>query len=225
MLNDKDFSAMTALLPFWEHVSEPLAASVRTHSYVRDFCAGEKVSDVSSSNIGLVAVLSGRIRVSLVSANAREVTISVCKRGGVIYVSGNPSPHVLNSYEIESEVDSRTVIIQASDCEALLRSDCRIENTVLRAVLGQFNRIIFDMQNFLFQDLDQRLAGHLLFEHRQQGSFSLVTTHQRIANSIASSREVVSRMLKQWERLGIVKLSRGCVKICDLNVLIQLSGE
>ena len=225
MLNDRDFQSLLGMLPFREHISPAVADSLRTHSTIKDWYAGEKISDLGRTGIGMIAFLSGRARVSLVSASAHQVTISVSRREDVIYIGGNPSPQVLNNYELEAEVDVRAIIVPLSDFETMLHSDLRIENTVLRSVLGLFNGILFDMQNFLFQDLSQRLAAHLLFEYSQQGTASVVTTHQRIANSIASSREVVSRMLKQWEHTGIVKLSRGRVALHNIDELTRLAGE
>lgn len=225
MLNDRDFQSLLGMLPFREHISPAVADSLRTHSTIKDWYAGEKISDLGRTGIGMIAFLSGRARVSLVSASAHQVTISVSRREDVIYIGGNPSPQVLNNYELEAEVDVRAIIVPLSDFETMLHSDLRIENTVLRSVLGLFNAILFDMQNFLFQDLSQRLAVHLLFEYAQQGTSSVVTTHQRIANSIASSREVVSRMLKHWEHTGIVKLSRGRVSLRDMAELNRLAGE
>ena len=225
MLSEKDYAALRERLPFWDFIPEDLAEQLRTHSYMRDFIAGEKITDAGNSNIGLVVVMTGRIRVSLVSSNAREVTISVARRDEIIYIGGNPTPNVLNNYELEAEVDSRGIVVQLVDFEKLLRADVRIENTVLRSVLGLFNRILFDMQNFLFQDLDSRLAAQLLFEYHQQGGATIITTHQRIANSIASSREVVSRTLKLWERRGLLSLSRGKIVITSLSDLHAIAGE
>ena len=225
MLNEKDFTLLKERLPFWEYVSADIAEQIRTHSYVREFVAGEKLTDASNSNVGLVLVMTGRIRVSLVSANAHEVTISVARRDEIIYVGGNPTPNVLNNYELEAEVDSRGIVIQMVDFDRMIHSDVRIENTMLRSVLGLFNRILFDMQNFLFQDLNSRLASHLLFEYHQQGSATIVTTHQRIANSIASSREVVSRTLKCWEHHGLLTLSRGKISLHKLDELSLMAGE
>ncbi|MCR5086175.1 MAG: Crp/Fnr family transcriptional regulator [Lachnospiraceae bacterium] len=225
MLNDRDHQILINLLPFREHITPEMSESLRRHSQVRDWYAGEKISDLSRTGIGMIVVLSGRVRISLVSASAHQVTISVERREDIVYIGGNPAPQVLNNFELEAEIDTRAIVVPLSDFEALLHSDLRIENTVLRAVLGLFNAILFDMQNFLFLDLSQRLAAHLLFEYSQQGSLSLATTHQRIANSIASSREVVSRMLKQWEHADIVRLSRGRVIIRDAAVLRRLSEE
>ena len=225
MLSDREFHLLNSLIPFREYVTPAIGEQLRKHAVVKDWYAGEKITDLSRSNYGMIVILSGRARISLVSASAHQVTITVCHRDDIIYIGGNPAPQVLNNFELEAEVPVRAIIVQLSDFETLLHSDVRIENVVLKSVLGLFNRILFDMQNFLFQDLDQRLAEHLLFEYHQQGSPSIVTTHQRIANSIASSREVVSRMLKQWERRGLVELSRGRITVLALSDLAKMTED
>jgi CRP/FNR family transcriptional regulator len=53
--------------------------------------------------------------------------------------------------------------------------------------------------------MDQRLLDYLV---EKSGNGRLETTHQKIANDLGSSREVVSRLLKDLERKGEVKLSR-----------------
>ena len=42
-------------------------------------------------------------------------------------------------------------------------------------------------------------------------------THENIANDLGTAREVVSRMLKYFEKEGMVKLSRGSITIIDLS--------
>ena len=144
----------------------------------------------------------------------------------VIWVSPvYASPNHDNGYDIS---DYRAIMREFGtmvDFDRMIHSDVRIENTMLRSVLGLFNRILFDMQNFLFQDLNSRLAAQLLFEYHQQGGTTIVTTHQRVANSIASSREVVSRTLKLWERRGLLSLSRGKITLNRVEELTAMAGE
>ncbi len=71
------------------------------------------------------------------------------------------------------------------------------------------------MSQMLFSSFDKRLAGYLEDERRKTGSLCISTTHDQIAKNLGSAREVVSRMLKYFEREGLVSLSRGSVTITD----------
>lgn len=89
-----------------------------------------------------------------------------------------------------------------------------------------FRHLIFDLfgermtglmtliEEIAFRRLDQRLAA-LLIERPQV----IEATHQQIANELGSVREVVSRILKQFEKQGWVRLERGTIHIEDRAAL------
>ncbi len=73
-----------------------------------------------------------------------------------------------------------------------------------------------------FQRMDQRLAGALLGHGRE-----LQVTHQQLAESIGTVREIVSRLLKRFEQRGWIALGRERVTILDagpLRVLAEGGG-
>ena len=49
-------------------------------------------------------------------------------------------------------------------------------------------------------------------------------THQRIAAELGSSREVISRVLKDWQRRGLIDVSRGAVSVADRGGLQKVSN-
>ena len=61
-----------------------------------------------------------------------------------------------------------------------------------------------------FQRMDRRLAGALLGRGRE-----LHVTHQAIAESIGTVREIVSRLLKRFEQRGWILLGRERITILD----------
>ncbi|RME51480.1 MAG: Crp/Fnr family transcriptional regulator [Caldilineae bacterium] len=95
-----------------------------------------------------------------------------------------------------------------------------------------FRHLIFDLfgeritdllaliEEVAFRRLDQRLAG-LLAERPD----TFETTHQQLASELGSVREVVSRILKQFERKGMVRLERGLVHITDRQALREFAAS
>ena len=69
-----------------------------------------------------------------------------------------------------------------------------------------------------FQRLDQRLAAALL----GHGS-SLASTHQALADQLGTAREIVTRLLKRFERAGYVRLARERIHIVDPAALRALA--
>ena len=85
--------------------------------------------------------------------------------------------------------------------------------------LDRFSEIMWTLQQVLFFSVDRRLAGYLLKESSKRGDNTVKATHEQIAVSIGSAREVVSRMLKRFTEDGIIKLSRGSLSILDKDSL------
>ena len=66
-----------------------------------------------------------------------------------------------------------------------------------------------------FKRMDERLIDYLI-EKCEDGK--LFATHQAIANELGTAREVVSRLLKDFERRGLILLSRNCIQLTNLKL-------
>ena len=69
-----------------------------------------------------------------------------------------------------------------------------------------------------FQQLDQRLAKALLGRGPR-----VALTHQALADELGTVREMVTRLLKRFERQGWVELSREQILLCDQTALDALA--
>jgi CRP/FNR family transcriptional regulator len=70
----------------------------------------------------------------------------------------------------------------------------------------------------IFMRLDARLAGLLV----SRGTL-IKTTHSQLADELGSVREVISRILKNFENMGLVKLDRNQVQIVDQEALKKIA--
>jgi CRP/FNR family transcriptional regulator len=77
----------------------------------------------------------------------------------------------------------------------------------------RYEELLQTIDGIAFQKLDDRLLNALKDKSRTQGASLVQTTHQELANELNSSREVVSRVLKQMERRGMVKLGRNKIEL------------
>jgi CRP/FNR family transcriptional regulator len=65
------------------------------------------------------------------------------------------------------------------------------------------------IEDVRFKKLDHRLLDWL---HDQDNS-TITITHEKLASHLGTSREVISRLLKEFEHNGIVKLHRDRINI------------
>jgi len=74
----------------------------------------------------------------------------------------------------------------------------------------------------MFYKTDYRLAVLLLDEVNLHKTNRVNLTHEQMARHIGSAREVVSRMLKEFEHRKLIKIHRGEVEILDRQGLRKL---
>jgi len=87
---------------------------------------------------------------------------------------------------------------------------------VFDLVAGRLDTVIATLEEVAFRRLDTRLARLLLEESEtEDGRRTLRATHKRLAADLGSAREVVSRLLKDFEQEGLVRLQRSLVRIVD----------
>jgi CRP/FNR family transcriptional regulator len=68
-----------------------------------------------------------------------------------------------------------------------------------------------------FKRMDRRLAGLLLNQAEVQNPTR--TTHQELAAELGSSREVISRILEDFSREGLIETGRGTIQVLDFEAL------
>lgn len=89
------------------------------------------------------------------------------------------------------------------------------------AVFAAFSHRIVELSNviddLLINRMDQKLAAWLIGKNAQGPDIQ--TTHLRVATELGSAREVISRILKDFEHRGWVRLERGVIHVRNLSAL------
>lgn len=89
-------------------------------------------------------------------------------------------------------------------------------------VFSNYSISLFSLLNCvevtLTQPMEQRVAKVLL----DKRSNTIELTHQGLADEVGTAREVVSRILKDLEKKGVIKLKRGSIFIQDREALIHI---
>lgn len=79
----------------------------------------------------------------------------------------------------------------------------------------RFHEMLLALDAVAFKRMDERLMRYIVTKMKQYKSNELNTTHQEIANELGTSREVISRLLKQLEKKKWIELGRNVIYIRD----------
>ncbi len=169
----------------------------------------------------LALVLDGRARVYKLADSGREITLYRVLPG---------ESCVLTASCVMSEANFPAIATTESPLEAIIvpANKARLWMTESpawsRFVFGLISRRLADVISVLeevaFQRMDVRIAGYLLAQANHQ--YRLKTTHSEIAAELGSSREVVSRVLKDMEGRGLLHVTRGEIELLDMDSLRKL---
>ena len=168
----------------------------------------------------LFIVLEGQVKVYRPAENGRSLTLyyvnatESCILTASCIINGMPFP----AYA-ETLTKVKALSIPPLKVKQWLESEPLWQQYILGLLSQRMSSLIELVNALAFQGLDKRLSLWLLERSSLNPQKTIETTHQSIANELASSREVISRMLKDFEKDGLIKLSRGSIQILDKELL------
>jgi CRP/FNR family transcriptional regulator len=168
--------------------------------------AGKQIYSEGDSCSAIAFVLSGEIRVYKIGQSGREITLyeigpgETCILNASCILAGQGYP--ANAATIE---DTDLLLVPSSEFRRMISDHREMREFVFTLLSKRLSGVMELVEEVAFGRMDERLAEYLV---ERSGGGRLETTHQRIANDLGTSREVVSRLLKDLERKGKVKLSR-----------------
>lgn len=210
-------------LTFYEKLNDSQKSAIADNISVKRLKQGYNVHSSSEECTGLIIVRFGELRVYMLSEDGREITLYRLFENDVCVLSASC---VLDSITfdvfIDAEEDSEILVINSKTVNEIAKSNVYAECFMLKRATERFSEVMWVMQQILFFKADRRVAIFLIDEMNKTKSASLNLTHDKIAKYIGSAREVVSRILKYFERDKIVKLQRGGVEILDKAALMKM---
>lgn len=220
------YEYFNGIYPFWKDMTDFQKEEFVQNSYISDYKKGQFVNDSRDRCLGLLAVYKGQLRVYLQSENGKEVTLYRLEEGDICTLSSSCiMDEITFDVFIEATKDSSLIITKSSYLNNLYDDNMYVQNFIYKQTTENFSSVMWSMQQILFLSFDKRLASYLYDEMIKTTENSLIVTHDEIAKELGSAREVVSRMLKYFQKEGFVTLERGKVVILDKEALLRIAVQ
>ena len=220
---NESISQMLHRLPFWENLSPDEKATVSLRAVTKRFAKGQLVTSNRSTCLGIVFILSGAIRVGLVSDEGREITLYRAGEGDVCVSTASCVIRQLTfDTEVTADSDTAVLVVPSSVCAKLMESNVHVRAFVFEKQTERYSQTVWAIQTMLFKRFDQRLATYLVSVHDRTGSAEVKKTQEEIAREVNSAREVVARMLREFSARGLVEIKRGTIRLRDIEGLRKI---
>ncbi|MET0027427.1 MAG: Crp/Fnr family transcriptional regulator [Candidatus Thiodiazotropha sp.] len=187
--------------------------------------AAQPICQQGSQCSHLALVLSGQARVYKIGDNGREITLyrigpgESCILTASCIVNGQPFPAFAVSEEpIEAVLINPADVVRWSDETPAWRK------YLFSLVSSRLSEVIGIVEEIAFRRVDTRLASFLV-QNAEPARERIEQTHQAIASDLGTSREVVSRVLKDLEQRRLIQIQRGAIQILDRAKLAALSNQ
>ncbi len=214
---------MLSKMPFYDELTDrqrdTVNAALRTVKYEK----GQTVHSHDGHCLGMICMISGKLCVSMLSDEGRELVLFRVGEGEVCVLSSAcVMRQIAFDVHITAESDSEVLIVPSHIMKQLMSENKAFEGRVYKQAAEHFSDVMWTMQQVLFSGFESRLASYLIDESMSLGNDELNVTHEQIAKLVGSAREVVTRTLKRFSDKGYVSLGRGTVKITDAAALEKL---
>lgn len=215
-----------ASFPFFEEADESLRREMESASSLVRLDAGASVFREGGICDKVVFLGNGQVRVKKVSDSRRQITLYHLRPGQACFL--NVACVVADlAYPADAVADGPVEAVAVSPSAFLgwFEKAPPMRSFVLRMMSERFVELLLRLEEVALSRLDRRLAKFLLSRSQLEGN-ELLLTHEVIASELGSAREVMSRMLKEFEQRGVVRLGRGRMEIRDVALLDHIaSGE
>lgn len=175
-------------------------------------------------------ILSGVVRVFKMGETGREITLYRVEPGQICVLS---STCALTGKEAKlpaiavAETDVELLAVPSHVFRKQLANEPQLQSHLNQILTERLSEMMMVIDEVAFGRVDIRLAEELLRGCRGTPGAEVTATHAQLAMELGSAREVVSRVLKEFERQGMVRLGRGRIKVLDpdrLREFVQSRG-
>lgn len=191
-----------------------LVNEINEFGQLKHFKDGDVLMDYGKYIRMMPIVLKGTLKVLKKEETGKEILL--------YYLSSNESCSMAYSCCLE-EKKSEVKAIAEGDVEILAIPHSKLDdwlskypswkNYIMRSFNERFLELLKSIESIAFHKLDDRLIAYLKEKQRLSGSSVVKVSHYLIAEELATSRVVISRLLKILENNGKILLYRNEIKL------------
>jgi CRP/FNR family cyclic AMP-dependent transcriptional regulator len=202
-------------IPLFQILQPSELESVVAHAAVRRYARGEAILRKGDPGNAMIVILQGRVRISSMSEDGREIILGVLGPGEVL---GEIA--LLDGQERSADASALqecvAVVVERSNFLRLLHGSPDLCLRLMNVLCARLRRLNLAMEDIALLDLSSRLAKLLLRLARDCGvpgpagrRIEVKLSQKDLSNLVGASREKVNRQLKVWEQEGIIATDQG----------------
>lgn len=208
---------MKSLNDITEFQSSPeLKEMLYENSIVKDFKAGDIILNENAHIRAIPIVSKGSIRVMRTDEEEKEILLYYIKAGESCIMSFlGGMHHERSKVKAVAEEDSEIFFLPVEKVSLFIKEYPEWLDYIFRLYHKRFEELLEVVNAVAFKKMDERLLNFIKKKCEHTQSKTLNVTHEQLANELGTARVVVSRLLKQLEEEGLIKLGRNKIEMIE----------
>ncbi|MBK7410561.1 MAG: Crp/Fnr family transcriptional regulator [Saprospirales bacterium] len=215
ILNSDSEEIRSLLLKNFSEIAERnLQEEIVQVGRLMSFRAGEVIMEIGSYVRMMPLVVKGSMKVVREDPDGREIFLYYLQAGEACSMSFTCCMmNKKSEIRTVAEDDTELIAIPVRYMDEWMSKYQSWKNFVMRTYDLRMYELVRTIDDIAFKKMDERLLQYLEKKAEATQSNVISVTHQDIAYDLHASREAISRLLKQLEKEGIVKLGRNKIEL------------
>jgi CRP/FNR family transcriptional regulator len=196
---------------------ESLLLEISEVGIYKEVLEGHKFIEIGDYVRSMPLIISGAIKILREDGDGDELLLYFLERGDTCAMTMTCCMGQKKS-EIRAiaELDTKLIMIPVQKMEEWTGKYRSWRNFVFQSYHHRFNELLETIDSIAFLRMDERLLKYLRDKVKVTNDKVVHSTHQEIAYELHTSRVVISRLLKQLEKLGKIELHRNKIEVISL---------
>lgn len=224
--NENRMKELEEVFPFVKRLDHEEKKLILENTRTRKYKKGDIVHEGEIDCTGVVGIIQGRVKTFMLSSRGKEVALfRLLAKDACILSASCMMNNIVFDVHVSAEEDSEILVVNAEYFEGLTKRNAEAEKFRNDIIAMRFSEVMWLVEQVMFKRMDQRIAGFLLEMINIGGTPEILLSHQEIADNLGTAREVVSRILKYFEKDGIIKISRKAILILDIDRIYEIAQD
>lgn len=196
--------------PYYDQLSEDAKALIDVHAKEVKMPKGMELFGQGDVCPEILFLTEGSVRVFRMHISGQEITLYYLEKGEQCNVNLNSAftqTPAVGSAVTDTEIAG--FLLPADIVRQIYTEESVYQQYVFDLFARRLECMAGLVEDVRFKKLDHRLLDWL----HEQGQKEIMITHEKLASHLGTSREVISRLLKEFEHNGIVALYRGKIEV------------
>ena len=157
----------------------------------------------------------GRVQLYRLTPSGKRLELATLEPGtffGEMPLVGETLRHTF----AEAAEDSLICVMSRSDIERLMRQRSEVALRMIEVLSRRLALCEARLEEMAYRSVPARIAAVLLRLSQERSGEAVPITHQELGDMIGALRESVTKVLDEFQRAGLVELSRGRIILRDV---------